>query len=205
MDQTLHIIPHTHWDREWYMGFERHRMRLVELFDTLIELMEKDPQYTYYNMDGQYVVIEDYLEVRPQMRERLLALVRADRIQIGPWFVLQDEYLTSGESNVRNMLYGLRLCRELGAEPVMSGYFPDAFGNISQAPQLLQSFGIDNVVFGRGVNAVQFNNTVSSNSNPSEWRWQSPDGSEVIGVMFSHWYHNAKELAADEETLRPQI
>lgn len=205
MQKELHIIPHTHWDREWYMGFERHRMRLVELFDKLISVMEENPEYTYYHMDGQYVVIQDYLEVRPQMRERLLALVRANRIQIGPWYVLQDEYLTSGEANVRNMLYGIRFCRELGAEPIMSGYFPDAFGNISQVPQLLQGFGIDNAVFGRGVNEVQFNNQVTGNSNPSEWRWQSPDGSEVMGIMFSHWYHNAMELPADEEHLRPKI
>ena len=74
MQKELHIIPHTHWDREWYMGFERHRMRLVELFDKLISVMEENPEYTYYHMDGQYVVIQDYLEVRPQMRERLLAM-----------------------------------------------------------------------------------------------------------------------------------
>ena len=119
--KTLHIIPHSHWDREWYMSFEQHRMRLVELFDALIETMENHPEYNYYHMDGQYVVIEDYLEVRPQMRERLLKLIREDRIQVGPWYVLQDEYLTSGEANVRNMLYGIRLCKELGADPVMTG------------------------------------------------------------------------------------
>ncbi|MBQ5841229.1 MAG: hypothetical protein IIW40_04665 [Clostridia bacterium] len=203
--KTLHIIPHTHWDREWYMGFERHRMRLVELFDTLIEVMEQNPEYTYYHMDGQFIVIQDYLEVRPQMRDRLVALIQADRIQIGPWYVLQDEFLTSGEANVRNMLYGLRFCRELGADPVMCGYFPDAFGNVSQAPQLLREFGIDNAVFGRGVNEVRFNNQVTGTSSPSEWRWQSPDGSEVLGIMFSHWYHNAMELPADEEHLRPKL
>lgn len=203
--KTLHIIPHSHWDREWYMGFERHRMRLVELFDTLIDVMEKNPDYTYYHMDGQYVVIQDYLEVRPQMKDRLLALVRADRIQIGPWYVLQDEYLTSGESNVRNMLYGIRLCRELGAEPVMSGYFPDAFGNISQVPQILRGFGIDNAIFGRGVSEVGYDNAIAAKKNPSEWRWSSPDGSEVVGVMFAHWYHNAMELPTDKETLAPRL
>lgn len=203
--KTLHIVPHSHWDREWYMGFERHRMRLVELFDTLIDVMEKNPDYTYYHMDGQYVVIQDYLEVRPQMKERLLALVRADRIQIGPWYVLQDEYLTSGESNVRNMLYGIRLCRELGAEPVMSGYFPDAFGNISQVPQILRGFGIDNAIFGRGVSEVGYDNAIAAKKNPSEWRWGSPDGSEVVGVMFAHWYHNAMELPTDKEALAPRL
>ena len=204
-NETLHIIPHSHWDREWYFGFERHRMRLVELFDTLIDVMENNPDYTYYHMDGQYVVIQDYLEVRPSMRDRLLALIHAGRIQVGPWYVLQDEYLTSGESNVRNMLYGIRFCRELGAEPVMSGYFPDAFGNISQAPQILRGFGIDNAIFGRGVTAVGADNAIAEKSNPSEWRWRSPDGSEVVGVMFSNWYHNAMELPTEETALKARL
>ena len=203
--KTLHIIPHSHWDREWYMGFERHRMRLVELFDTLIRVMEENPDYTYYHMDGQYVVIQDYLEVRPQMKDRLLALIRADRIQVGPWYVLQDEYLTSGEANVRNMLYGIRLCRELGADPVMTGYFPDAFGNISQVPQILRGFGIDNAAFGRGVSEVGADNAIGVKRNPSEWRWRSPDGSEIVGVMFAHWYHNAMELPTDKEKLAPRL
>ena len=205
--KTLHIIPHSHWDREWYLPFETHRTRLVKLFDTLIELMEKNPDYTYYHMDGQFVVIEDYLEIRPQMKDRLLALVKADRIQIGPWYILQDEYLTSGEANVRNMLYGIKLCKNFGADPVMSGYFPDAFGNISQAPQILRGFDIDNAIFGRGLNDMGADNMVIKQNGitKSELLWQSPDGSEVIGVMFANWYHNAMELPTDKEALAAKI
>ena len=202
--KTLHVVPHSHWDREWYMSFEQHRMRLVELMDTVIELMEKDPDYTYYHMDGQFIVIEDYLEIRPEMRDRLTALIRANRIQIGPFYVLQDEYLTGGEANVRNLLYGIKLCRGMGAEPVMTGYFPDAFGNVGQIPQILQGFGIDNAAFGRGIGAILEDNKVDPNatSYPSEIVWRSPDGSEVIGILFSPWYNNAMELPADAEQLR---
>ncbi len=207
MKKTLHIIPHSHWDREWYLPFEKHRIRLIDLFDNLIDVMEKNEDYTYYHMDGQYVVIEDYLEIRPQMRERLLKLVRENRIQIGPWYVLQDEYLTSGEANVRNMLYGIRFCREIGAEPVHTGYFPDAFGNISQAPQIVQGFGFDNAVFGRGVNDVGSDNEVVKQNGvtKSELIWRSPDGSEVIGIMFANWYHNAMELPTNPEDLKRRI
>ncbi len=207
MKKTLHIIPHSHWDREWYMGFERHRVRLVELFDALIDTMEKHPDYTFYHMDGQFIVIEDYLEIKPHMRDRLLALIKADRIQIGPWYVLQDEYLTSGEANVRNMLYGLKLCRSIGADPVMCGYFPDAFGNVSQAPQILNGFGIDNAVFGRGLNDLGSDNAVVKQNGitGSELLWQSPDGSEVIGVMFANWYHNAMELPTEPDALRERL
>ena len=154
MKKQLHIISHSHWDREWYMGFEQHRARLVELMDALIDKMESDEEYRYFHLDGHVLAIEDYLEIRPEKRSRLEKLIRDGRIQVGPWYVLQDEFLTSGEANVRNMLEGLRYCEENGYEPVMSGYFPDAFGNISQAPQILRGFGIDNAVFGRGMGVI---------------------------------------------------
>ena len=207
MKKTLHVIPHSHWDREWYLPFEKHRVRLVELFDRLIEVMEQNEDYTYYHMDGQYVVIDDYLEIRPQMRDRLLALVRANRIQVGPWYILQDEYLTSGEANVRNMLYGIKLCREIGAEPVETGYFPDAFGNVSQAPQIVRGFGFDNAVFGRGINDVAADNQIVKENGitTSELLWRAPDGSEVMGVLFANWYHNAMELPSDPEALKDRI
>ena len=207
MKKTLHVIPHSHWDREWYLPFEKHRVRLVELFDRLIEVMEQNEDYTYYHMDGQYVVIDDYLEIRPQMRDRLLALVRANRIQVGPWYILQDEYLTSGEANVRNMLYGIKLCREIGAAPVETGYFPDAFGNISQAPQIVRGFGFDNAVFGRGINDVGSDNKIVKENGitTSELLWRAPDGSEVMGVLFANWYHNAMELPSDPAALKERI
>lgn len=207
MKKTLHIIPHSHWDREWYLPFEKHRTRLIDLLDNLIEVMEANDDYTYYHLDGQFAVIEDYLEVRPSMKDRLFALIRQGRIKVGPWYILQDEYLTSGEANVRNMLYGIRLCKEIGADPVMCGYFPDAFGNISQAPQIVRGFGIDNAVFGRGVNDVGADNEIikQNGMSNSELIWRSPDGSEVIGVMFCNWYHNAMELPSDPEALKNRL
>lgn len=213
MKKILHIIPHSHWDREWYMPFEKHRIRLVELLDDLIKTMEDNPDYTYYHMDGQYIAIEDYLEIRPYMKERLLTLIRTGRIKIGPWYVLQDEYLTSGEANIRNMLYGMRLCRNLGVEPVNCGYFPDAFGNVSQVPQILKGFGFDNAVFGRGVNDVMSIDDHMDHGTPpecksitnSELLWRGADGSEVIGIWMANWYCNAMELPAEPDELRDRI
>lgn len=205
--KTLHIIPHSHWDREWYQPFEAHRMKLVELFDALIEVMENDPDYTYYHLDGQFVPIEDYLEIRPQMKERLYALIRAGKIQVGPWYVLQDEFLTDGEANVRNMLYGIKLAKSIGADPLMVGYFPDSFGNVSQAPQICAGFGIDNAVFGRGLNDIGSDDPriKEQGITKSELIWRAPDGSEVIGVMFANWYSNANELPSDPDALRERI
>ena len=207
MKKTLHIIPHSHWDREWYQSFEAHRIKLVELFDAIIEEMEKSDEYTYYHMDGQFIPVEDYLEVRPHMKDRLQKLIREGRIQVGPWYVLQDEFLTSGEANVRNMLYGIKLAKDFGADPLMCGYFPDAFGNVGQAPQICQGFGIDNAVFGRGLNDVGSDNQIirQNGITKSELIWRAPDGSEVIGVMFVNWYCNAMELPSDPEALRGRI
>ncbi len=207
MKKTLHIIPHSHWDREWYQSFEAHRIKLVELFDAIIEEMEKSDEYTYYHMDGQFIPVEDYLEIRPHMRDRLQKLIKEGRIQVGPWYVLQDEFLTSGEANVRNMLYGIQLSKKFGAEPLMCGYFPDAFGNVGQAPQICQGFGIDNAVFGRGLNDVGSDNQVirQNGITKSELIWRAPDGSEVIGILFTHWYSNANELPAEPDALRERI
>jgi alpha-mannosidase len=197
---TVHVIAHTHWDREWYMPFELHRARLVELLDTLIELMEREPRFHRFHLDGQTIILDDYLEVRPQMRERLTALTSSGRIQVGPWYILQDAFLTSGEANVRNLLIGHRHARAFGAVCKV-GYFPDTFGLMGQAPQLLRQAGIDNAIFGRGVRPVGFNNTtVGAYDSPgSELRWQAPDGSTVLGVLLANWYHNGKEIPSEPQ------
>ena len=183
------------------MSFEQHRMRLVELIDTLIEKMGKDERYRFFHLDGQTIIIDDYLEIKPQMRERLYALINAGRIQVGPWYILQDEFLTSGESNVRNMIEGLKFCKENGIEPVMSGYMPDAFGNISQMPQILAGFGIDNAIFGRGQWTILFDNKLPEGKQPTEKElcWQGADGTSIIGIMFGDWYNNASELPSSDE------
>ena len=205
MKKILHLISHTHWDREWYMSFEKHRMKLVELIDSLIEKMESDENFRYFHLDGQTIVLEDYLEIRPSMRDRLFALIKAGRIQVGPWYVLQDEFLTSGEANVRNMIEGLRYCKENGFEPVMCGYMPDAFGNIGQLPQILNGFDIDTAVFGRGIGLVLADNTVDDQTEPEDKEiiWYGADNSRVNGIMFRDWYNNASEMPSkDEEEIK---
>lgn len=205
MKNKLYVISHTHWDREWYMSFESHRARLVELMDALIEKMENEPSYKYFHLDGQTIVIEDYLEIKPQMKPRLDALIKEGRIQVGPWYILQDEALISGEANVRNMLEGHRFCKENGYPITKVGYFPDAFANISQAPQLLQGFGIDNAVFGRGLGAVMADNKVGEVADDKELIWEGADNTSVIGIMFTEWYDNANEMPVDKEKCKEKM
>ncbi|MCC3376952.1 alpha-mannosidase [Cohnella sp. REN36] len=198
--RQAHIISHTHWDREWYLPYEKHHVLLIKLMDTLMDTLERDPEYRSFHLDGQTIILEDYLQVRPDQRERLEKWVREGRIQIGPWYILQDAFLTSGEANLRNLQIGHQDAGRYGTIARV-GYFPDTFGNIGQAPQILRQAGIDNAVFGRGVKPTGFNNTVADSayeSSFSELIWEGPDGSRVLGILFANWYCNGMEVPTDE-------
>ena len=102
------VVPHTHWDREWYRTFESFRARLVDTVDRVLDQLDEDPGWRFL-LDGQSIVVEDYLAVRPGSRDRLVGAVRSGRLAIGPWYVQPDSLLPSGESNVRNLLEGKRV------------------------------------------------------------------------------------------------
>ncbi|WP_217589113.1 alpha-mannosidase [Lentibacillus saliphilus] len=201
-NKQIHIISHTHWDREWYMPYENHHMRLVDLMDDLLETLKTHPGFKSFHLDGQTIILEDYLQVRPDKREDLKQFIQEGMIHIGPWYILQDEFLTSSESNVRNLQYGMKDAKQWGNVSKV-GYFPDSFGNIGQAPQLLRQAGINNAIFGRGVKPTGFNNTVIESDNfespYSEMYWRSPDGSKVYGVLFANWYCNGNEVPVDKQ------
>ncbi|MGO4537631.1 alpha-mannosidase [Paenibacillus sp. 2TAB19] len=199
--RTAHIISHTHWDREWYLPYEKHHVRLVELVDALLDKLEEDPAYKSFYMDGQTIILEDYLQVRPERRERLEKYIQEGRIIIGPWYILQDAFLTSSEANVRNMQIGHQDALQYGT-PSKIGYFPDTFGLTGQTPQLMLQAGITNAFFGRGVKPTGFNNTVSDGgyeSSFSELLWEGPDGSKVLGILFANWYSNGNEVPVDKQ------
>ncbi|HQK76326.1 MAG TPA: alpha-mannosidase, partial [Candidatus Hydrogenedentes bacterium] len=145
-----YYCPGTHWDREWYEPFQEFRMWLVELVDDLLDLLERQPAYTCFHLDGQAVVLEDYLRVRPENRDRLVAQMRAGRIVAGPWYVLPDEWLVSGESYIRNVMKGRAVCRELGVPAMRFAYTPDQFGHIAALPMLIRGLGFDAGICWRG-------------------------------------------------------
>ena len=146
MKKKMHVISNTHWDREHRHSFQYTRLMLVKLLDDLIDIMEKDPEYKYFTLDGQSVMIHDYLEVKPHMRARLEKLVKDGRILIGPWYSLVDCYSVNPESIIRNLLYGDMVCREFG-EPMKVGYSIFSFGQIAQLPQIYNGFGINDIMF----------------------------------------------------------
>ncbi len=186
---TVFVIPHTHWDREWYASFQQFRVRLVHVIDALLDWLERCPDYTHFNLDAQTIVLQDYLEIRPEKRETLEKFVRERRLGVGPWYVLPDEFLVSGESLVRNLLLGHRLADQFGHVQKV-GYIPDTFGHISQLPQVLRGFGIPNAVHFRGLDEGDLK---------SDLWWQSPDGSRVLlhHLPTDMGYVNASALAED--------
>lgn len=198
--KNVHIISHSHWDREWYMSFEAHRTHLIRLIDECIELFETDPDFKSFHLDGHTALVEDYLEIKPENAEKLKKLIAEGKFRVGPWYVLQDEFLTSGEANVRNLLVGMDLANKLGGVTKV-GYFPDAFGNAGQMPQILSQAGMCGVAFGRGVKGIGNNNEVLDDSEfaskYSEIYWQSPDGTKIPAVVFLNWYSNGMEIPTE--------
>jgi alpha-mannosidase len=190
----IHLVPHTHWDREWYEPFQVFRMRLVELVDQLLDSMEADDRLAF-TLDGQVATIDDYLEVRPAGRERIVRLIAEGRLAIGPWQILMDEFLVSGETIIRNLEIGWRAAENLGAAmPV--GYLPDMFGHIAQMPQILRRAGIRHAVVWRGVPAA---------IDRHAFTWRSPDGSAVRAEYLVGGYGNGAYLLAIPDRLADKV
>jgi alpha-mannosidase len=180
--KTYHLVSHTHWDREWYQPFQVFRMRLVHLMDNLFEILEKTPEYKYFMLDGQTIVMEDYLEIRPEKRSILEGYIKSGRILCGPWYVLPDEFLVSPEAIIRNLILGGKIARQFGRRMDI-GYIPDPFGHIGQMPQILNGFHIQDAVFRRGLS-----------DEPIELWWDAPDGSSVLTSYLRDGYGNATFL-----------
>jgi alpha-mannosidase len=177
------VVPHTHWDREWYLPFEEFQMRLASVVDEVLDVLESNPSFTCFTLDGQAIVLEDYLDVRPENERRLRALLAAGRLEVGPSYILPDELLVGAEPLVRNLLIGRAVCRRYGAEPTPVGYMPDSFGHPLQLPQILAGFGIDTFIFSRGMGDELDEVGVV-------FRWRSPDGSEVRAFQQLPSYSN---------------
>ena len=197
MTQTIHVISHTHWDREWYRPFQVFRARLVGLIDALLDLMEARPEYAFFHLDGQTALLEDYLEIRPEQEPRLRRLISAGRILVGPWYTQPDEFLVSGEAVVRNLLRGRRLAQSFGGCMDL-GYLPDTFGHTGQMPQILAGFGFPAAILFRGI---------THDHVPSAFTWRGADGTAVLTIKmpddtaYSNFFYGMQtSLAAGDPT-----
>lgn len=187
--KNVYFISHTHWDREWYMTRESSRLMLIDLIDRLLDILDTDPKYKAFMLDGQAIVLEDYLKIRPENQKKLKKYIKEGRVLIGPWYVLPDELLISGEAHIRNYLLGDDACKKLGGKMNL-GYLPDSFGHPSQMPQLIKGLGMNELIFWRGV---------GPEVNKSEFNWIGLDGSEIYAINMPFGYGLGACLPADKE------
>lgn len=166
----VHVICGTHWDREWRYNYEQSLIRLSEVIDAAIELLEQNPDFRCYHLDGGTVMLEDYERVRPEMVGRLRKLARAGRLVTSPWYTLPEMFSVSGESVVRNIAQGLRTAERFGAA-MRIGYTATGYGQLSQLPQIYAGFGLSDIFFYRGLNRHV--------APPLFW-WESPDGTRAL-------------------------
>ncbi len=197
MGKNVHIIPHMHWDREWYFTTEESRILLVNNMEEIMEMLEDNSSYPYYVMDGQTAILEDYFAVKPENRERVKKLVQSGKLIIGPWYTQTDEMVVGGESIVRNLLYGLKDCKEFG-EPMMIGYLPDSFGQSEKLPQILNGFGMDRCIFWRGASERH-------GTNKHNFYWESNSSGKVLVHLLPLGYAIGKYLPQDKDALSKRM
>jgi alpha-mannosidase len=194
-EKVIYAVSKTHWDREWYLNFQNFRVRLVKLIDNLLDILEKDPEYVSFMMDGQMIPIEDYLAVKPGQFEKIKKFVDEGRLVIGPWYILPDEVLISGEAHIRNWLMGERLARRFGKK-MNIGYLPDSFGHPSQMPQILSGLGMKWMTFWRGA---------TEEVEKNEFFWEAPDGSKILVNLMPKGYSTGAEFPDDPKILAARL
>lgn len=179
MKTKIFVIPSTHWDREWFLPFEKFRFKLVRLTDRLLDILENNENYKYFHFDGQTTVIDDYLEIRPENRERVISLIKQGRILVGPFRNMLDCLLLSGEAITRNLQKGLSDCNKWGVAPHSLGYTCDTFGHNAQMPQIYDNFDIKHCLMLRGRAGYEDNKFI----------WEGADGSTVTAFRVHPDYN----------------
>lgn len=202
-NKIAHIISHTHWDREWYLNSKYTNEWLVPFFESLFNMMEKEPEYRFV-LDGQTSMIEDYLEQlelqgkdADRYKQKIKQYAASKRLVVGPYYLQPDWQLISEESIVRNLMIGYKTASEFG-EPMQVGWLLDNFGQISQAPQIHEQFGLFGLFVWRGVE-------MDPDDLNSEFAWEAPDGTVLPSVYFLSSYRNAMRLAEYQDIMQERV
>lgn len=191
---SAHVVAHTHWDREWYHPFVRFRQRLVALVDDLLDVPPAPDES--FLLDGQAIVLEDYAEVRPERAAELTSLLHSGRLEAGPWYVLADELIPSGEALVRNLLVGRRALRRFRAVPPPVLYCPDSFGHPAALPMIACGFGLPLIVLWRGFGGRRWPSTDTV-------QWTAPNGERALLYHLPpNGYEYGSDLPVDQSVAR---
>ena len=183
--RQIKVVSNTHWDREFRRSFEKTRRRLLDMMDVTLGILESDPAYHSFTLDGHSILIEDYLEMRPEKKPLVEKLLREGRLVAGPWYTLAEEFSIGAEPLVRNFMFGQKTLRKYGAKAPTVAYTPSSWGQTGQLPQILMDFGCDKMMFYRGI---------SHHEADAEWVWSAPDGTQVLASRFAiyaryNWYY----------------
>jgi len=184
------VVSHTHWDREWYLPLHRFRVDFARMLGQVLGRLEAGGEFQHFLLDGQTLVLEDHLLTHPEDLSRIIALTEAGKLSLGPWYILPDEFLVSGEATVRNLQIGHKVAEACGGVQKV-GYMPDSFGHLAQMPQILRGVGIDSFVYTRG-------NGEELDDLGWTYTWAAPDGSEVLAYNQCEGYCNAGGLGYEE-------
>lgn len=193
--KKFYIVPHSHLDREWYRTFQENRIKLTHFMDDLLDVMDNDPDYEFYSLDGQTSFMDDYFDVRPEEQERFKRHVQSGRLPIGPWYVQPDEHLPTAEGIIRNLLISKNISDPYD-DFMRVGYCPDAFGQASSFPTLMKGFGIESALFYRGF--------AEDDSKYNDFIWEGIDGSQILATWMPIGYGNAMFLRenADDHNIK---
>ena len=190
MKHKIHVVLHSHWDREWYFTTSRSKIYLMKDLKDVLDTLENDKEFKYFMLDAQASLLDDYIKWMPQDKERITKLVKDKRLIIGPWYTQSDQLVISGESIVRNMYYGMKRCEEFGGY-MNVGYVPDSFGQSGNMPQIYKEFGIDDTLFWRGVSDDMVKHT--------DFNWRGDDGSIVFTTQIPFGYYIGGNIPEDSE------
>ena len=188
MKRKIHVVPHSHWDREWYFTTSRSKVYLMKDLGDVLDTLESDPEFKYFMVDAQGSLLDDYIKWRPQDKERISKLVKMGKLVIGPWYTQTDQLVISGESIVRNMYYGMKRCESFG-KYMNVGYVPDSFGQSGNMPQIYREFGIEDTLFWRGVSDDMVEHT--------DFNWKGDDGSVVFTTQIPFGYYIGGKIPED--------
>lgn len=177
----IHLIPHTHWDREWYFTAKDSFVLITESFKRVVEDLEKND--TVYILDAQSSIMEDFLKFVPSYRDRTLKLIESGRLIVGPWYTQTDCNYVGAESIIQNLKIGKELAASYGDKSSIA-YLPDTFGFNTQMPSILQACSINKAVIRRGLD-YEYHKT------GPYFNWRAENGDKVQTV---HLYKGYGEL-----------